>query len=45
VESGMRRNPMMVPSRSATAITIFVREPIGRRIVARVVFAVDFGIV
>src|SRR5215472_17064804 len=40
VESGMRRNPMIVPSGSATAITIFVREPIGRRIAARVVFAV-----
>src|SRR6184192_491772 len=40
VESGMRRNPMIVPSRSATATTILVRDPIGRRIAARVVFAV-----
>src|SRR5712692_781336 len=40
VESGMRRTPMMVPSKSATAITILVREPIGKRIAARVRFAV-----
>lgn len=36
VESGMRRKPMMVPSRSATAITILARDPIGSRITARV---------
>src|SRR5215472_2026246 len=40
VESGIRRKPMIDPSKSATAITILVREPMGRRIAARVVFAV-----
>ena len=40
VESGIRRNPMIFPSRSATAITMRVFEPSGNRIAARVVFAV-----
>src|SRR5882724_954558 len=40
VESTMRRRPMMVPSRSATAMTMRAREPGGRRIAARVVLAV-----
>src|SRR5690242_19587584 len=40
VESAMRRSPMMEPSRSATAMTIRVREPFGKRIAARVVLAV-----
>ena len=40
VESCIRRNPMMVPSRSATAITIFAFEPSGNRIAARVILAV-----
>src|SRR5215467_15601003 len=40
VDSAMRRKPMTVPSRSATAMTMRVREPMGKRIAARVVFAV-----
>src|SRR5580692_8506956 len=40
VESCIRRKPIIVPSRSATAITIRAREPIGNRIAARVVLAV-----
>jgi hypothetical protein len=40
VESCMRRNPIIVPSRSATAIAIRVLELKGNRIAARVVFAV-----
>jgi hypothetical protein len=40
VESCIRRKPIMVPSKSATAITIFAFEPSGNRIAARVVFAV-----
>src|SRR6266851_4601132 len=39
VESGIRRRPIIVPSVSATAITILVRDPSGRRIAARVSFA------
>ena len=40
VESCMRRKPMIVPSRSATAITMRTFEPSGNRIAARVMFAV-----
>src|SRR5258707_13999362 len=40
VESVMRRRPIKVPSRSATAMTIFAREARGRRMAARVVLAV-----
>src|SRR5215472_3404326 len=40
VESAMRRSPIIVPSRSATAMTMRARDPIGNRIAARVVLAV-----
>ena len=41
VASGMRCNASTVPSRSATAMVIRVREPHGSRITARVKSAVD----
>src|SRR5271170_902429 len=40
VASGIRRGPMNVPSRSDTAITILAVDPSGRRMAARVMFAV-----
>src|SRR5271168_5050334 len=40
VASCIRRKPINVPSRSATAIAIRAREPIGKRIEARVALAV-----
>ena len=44
VASGIRCNPMIVPSKSVTAITIRVRMPCGRRIAARVLFAVAIAL-
>src|SRR5580693_7250554 len=44
VLSAMRYIPMIVPSRSATAIAMRAEEPIGRRITARVVFAVPMAL-
>src|SRR6202021_2998976 len=44
-ESAMRYRPINVPSRSLTAITILALTPMGRRICARVVFAVAIALV
>ena len=44
VLSAMRYRPMIVPSRSATAIAMRAEEPMGRRITARVVFAVAMAL-
>src|SRR5271170_7035898 len=41
VASRMRRSPMRVPSRSATAMTMCAREPMGRRMTPRVCSAAD----
>src|SRR5579863_9725373 len=44
VASGMRYRPMIVPSRSATAIAMRADEPMGRRITARVLLAVAIAL-
>src|SRR5882757_7958737 len=44
VESGIRRRPMRVPSRSATAIAILVAELVGKRMAARVFSAVAWAL-